>query len=208
MLVFIDDSGDPGFKFDKGSTAFFVIACIIFSDDLEVERVGVSIKELKRALKFPDEVEFKFNKSSRKIRERFLKSVNGFDFKIRCLIIDKRIIKSDKLKNDKNSFYSYAIKSLLENSGGSILNAKIRIDGSGDRVFRKRFLTYLRKQLNTKQKKIIENCKLVDSKSNVLIQMVDMIAGSIKRSQNKSKTDYLIYKNIFKKHIEDEWKFR
>lgn len=208
MLVFIDDSGDPGFKFDKGSTAFFVIACIIFSDDLEVERTGVSIKELKRALKFPDEVEFKFNKSSRKIRERFLRSVNGFDFKIRCLVIDKRIIKSDKLKNDKNSFYSYAIKSLLGNSGGSILNAKIRIDGSGDRVFRKRFLTYLRKQLNTKQKKIIENCKLVDSKSNVLIQMVDMIAGSIKRSHDGSKTDSLIYKNIFKKHIEDEWKFR
>ena len=45
---------------------------IIFSDDLEVERVGVSIKELKRALKFPDEVEFKFNKSSRKTRESFL----------------------------------------------------------------------------------------------------------------------------------------
>jgi len=208
MLVFIDDSGDPGFNFEKGSTAFFVIACIIFSDDLEVERVGVSIKELKRALKFPDEVEFKFNKSSRKIREKFLKSVNGFDFKIRCLVIDKRIIKSDKLKNDKNSFYSYAIKSLLGNSGESILNAKIRIDGSGDRVFRRRFLTYLRKQLNTKQKKIIESCKLVDSKNNVLIQMVDMIAGSIKRSHDESKTDSLIYKNIFKKHIEDEWKFR
>jgi DNA-binding transcriptional ArsR family regulator len=208
MLVFIDDSGDPGFKFEKGSTAFFVIACVIFSDDLEAERVGVSIKELKRILKFPDEVEFKFNKSSRKTRERFLKSINGFDFKIRCLVIDKRIIKSDKLKNDKNSFYSYAIKLLLENSGGSILNAKIRIDGSGDRSFRRRFLTYLRKQLNTKQKKIMKNCKLVDSKGNTLIQMVDMIAGSIKRSCDDSKTDSLIYKLIFKKHIEDEWKFK
>jgi hypothetical protein len=208
MLVFIDDSGDPGFKFESGSTAFFVIACIIFSDDFEAEKVGVSIKELKRALKFPDEVEFKFNKSSRKTRERFLKSINGFDFKIRCLVIDKRIVKSDKLRNDKNSFYSYAIKLLLENSGGSILNAKIRIDGSGDRIFRKRFLTYLRKQLNTKQNIIMKNCKLVDSKSNVLIQMVDMIAGSIKRSHDRLKTDFLIYKSIFKKHIEDEWKFR
>ncbi|OGH41457.1 MAG: hypothetical protein A3H79_02120 [Candidatus Levybacteria bacterium RIFCSPLOWO2_02_FULL_36_8b] len=208
MLVFIDDSGDPGFKFEKGSTAFFIIACIIFSDDLEAERVGVSIKELKRALKFPDEVEFKFNKSSRKTRESFLKSINGFDFKIRCLVIDKRMIKSDRLKNDKNSFYNYAIKLLLENSGGSILNAKIRIDGSGDRIFRKRFLTYLRKQLNTKQKKVMKNCKLVDSKNNALIQMVDMIAGSIKRFHDSSKTDSSIYKNIFKKHIEDKWKFR
>ncbi|MBI2613192.1 MAG: hypothetical protein HYW62_00225 [Candidatus Levybacteria bacterium] len=66
MLVFIDDSGDPGFNFDKGYTIFFIISCIIFSDDLEVERVAVSIKELKRALKFPDNLEFKFNKSSKK----------------------------------------------------------------------------------------------------------------------------------------------
>lgn len=208
MLVFIDDSGDPGFKFEKGSTNLFVIASIIFSDDLEVERVGVSIKELKRILKFSDDVEFKFNKSSKKTREAFLRSINGFDFKIRCLIVDKRIIKSDKLKTDRNSFYSYAIKLLLENSGGSILNAKIRIDGSGDRVFRKRFLTYLRKQLNTKQKKVIKNCKLVDSKNNVLIQMVDMIAGSVKRFHDKSKNDFAAYRNIIKRHIEDEWKFK
>ncbi len=208
MLVFIDDSGDPGFKFDKGSTEFFVISCIIFSDELEAEKASVSIKELKRHLKFPDEVEFKFNKSSRKIREAFLNSINKFNFKIRSLVIDKKIIKSDKLKEDKSSFYSYAIKLLLKNSGGSILDAKVRIDGSGDRLFRRSFLTYLRKQLNTKQKKIMKNCKLVDSKDNVLIQMVDMIAGSVKRSYDPSKGDKAVYKNIIKKHIEDEWRFK
>lgn len=97
---------------------------------------------------------------------------------------------------------------MLSNSSGSILDAKVRIDGSGDRNFRRSFLTYLRKQLNTKNRKIMKNCKLVDSRSNVLIQMVDMIAGSIKRYHDKSKADSIIYRNIFKKHIEDEWKFR
>ncbi len=208
MIVFIDDSGDPGFNFEKGSTEIFVITCIIFQDELEAEKAGISIKELRRILKFPDDVEFKFNKSSKKTRESFLSSVNKFDFKIRSLVINKKLITSDKLKNDKNSFYSYAIKMLLQNSGGSILNAKVRIDGSGDRVFRRSFLTYLRKELNTKQKKIMKNCRLVDSKNNSLIQMVDMIAGSIKRSYDESKTDNKIYKKIIKKHIEDEWKFR
>lgn len=32
MLVFIDDSGDPGFKLDKGSSRFFVICSVIFDD--------------------------------------------------------------------------------------------------------------------------------------------------------------------------------
>ena len=48
MLIFIDDSGDPGFKLDKGSSAFFVIALIIFDDELEAEKVALAIKELRR----------------------------------------------------------------------------------------------------------------------------------------------------------------
>jgi hypothetical protein len=38
MLVFIDDSGDPGFKLDRGSTPFFVIALVIFEDELEATK--------------------------------------------------------------------------------------------------------------------------------------------------------------------------
>ena len=96
---------------------------------------------------------------------------------------------------------------MLEHSGGSIIDAKIRIDGSGDRVFRKSFTTYLRKELNSKQEKIMRDCKLVDSKSNVLIQLADMIAGSIRRSYDEGKSDRNLYKKIILKHIEDEWQF-
>ena len=53
----------------------------------------------------------------------------------------------------------------------------------------------------------MKDCKLVDSKENVLIQMSDMIAGSIRRTFDEGKTDKAEYKKIFKKHIEDEWKF-
>lgn len=208
MLVFVDDSGDPGFKLDKGSTKFFVISLIIFDDELEAEKTAVAIKELRRSLKFPDDMEFKFNKSRRNVREKFLQKINPFGFRIRNLVIDKSLIRSDELKRNKNSFYSYAIKMVLKHSNNSILNAKVKIDGSGDRIFRKSFLSYLRRQLNSKEKRIIKNCKLVNSKGNVLIQMTDMIAGSVRRSYDKSKTDAGIYKNIIKRHIEDEWPFK
>ena len=48
MLVFIDDSGDPGFKIEKGSSTHFVIAMVCFDDTLEAEKTTVAIKELKR----------------------------------------------------------------------------------------------------------------------------------------------------------------
>lgn len=44
MLVFIDDSGDPGFKTEKGSSKIFVIAMVIFKDNLEAEKTSLSIK--------------------------------------------------------------------------------------------------------------------------------------------------------------------
>lgn len=50
MLVFLDDSGDPGFKLDRGSSAFFVIACVIFEDKLDAEEVSLIMKRYRRGL--------------------------------------------------------------------------------------------------------------------------------------------------------------
>lgn len=208
MLVFIDDSGDPSFKIEKGSSKFFVICCILFEDDLQAEKTSTAIKELRRKLGFSEKMEFKFNGSSYKIRTEFLKTVKPFSFKIRVLVVDKKKIKSDLLKNDKQSFYSYFIKMVLRYNKGTISDAKIKIDGSGDRIFRKRFLTYLRKELNFRQKKIIKNVRLVDSKTNQLIQLADMVAGTIRRYKEAEKADAPKYWKIIESKIQDCWDFK
>jgi len=208
MLVFIDDSGDAGFKIDKGSSGFFVISAVIFDDNLEAEKTAIAVKELRRELFKRDDVEFKFHKSSQEIRIKFLECVKKYKFRVRCLIVDKGNIHSPELKGNKDSFYSYIIKTMLKYSNQTIFDAKIRIDGSGDRIFRRSLISYLRRELNSKEKKVLKNCKLVDSKSDSLIQLADMIAGAIHRSYQENKADREIYKNIIKKHIEDEWKFK
>jgi hypothetical protein len=75
MLVFIDDSGDAGFKLDKGSSKHFVIACVIFDDNLDAEEAALKIKRLRRSLNWRDDHEFKFNKASKTIRLAFLNEV-------------------------------------------------------------------------------------------------------------------------------------
>lgn len=205
MLIFIDDSGDPGFKLEKGSTRFFVIALLIFDDTLEAEKMAVSVKELRRKFHMSDYEEFKFNKSNDRIREEFLNTIVQFSFRIRCLVVDKKLIYSHELKNKKESFYAYFIKEVLKHSSHTIFEAKIRIDGSGDREFKKQFFTYLRRELNVHENNIMKNCKMVDSKADVLIQSVDMIAGAIRRSYEKKET---VYKKIIQKHVESEWHFQ
>ena len=208
MIVFVDDSGDAGFKLDKGSSQFFIIALVIFDDELEAEKTAVAIKELRRTLGFPEHVEFKFFKSKHSTRELFLKTILPFKYRVRCLVVDKTKIHSDELRNNKSSFYSYIIKMVLKHSGGSVFDAKIKIDGSGDRIFRKNFITYLRRELNTGEQKIMNHCRLVDSGSNVLIQMADMIAGTIRRSYDTDKKDGIQLKKIIQKRIQDEWPFK
>ena len=71
MLVFVDDSGDSGFKFNKGSSPYFVIACVIFDDILEAERASLAIKMLRRDLGLSDNHEFKFTKAVKITDELF-----------------------------------------------------------------------------------------------------------------------------------------
>lgn len=61
MLVVIDESGCPGFKFDKGSTEYFVIAMVIFDDLSIAEKVSEEIAHLRKILKVKPE--FKFSKT-------------------------------------------------------------------------------------------------------------------------------------------------
>jgi hypothetical protein len=104
----------------------------------------------------------------------------------------------------KESFYAYFIKQALKFSGGTINEATIKLDGSGDRAFRKNFLTYLRKELNSEERHVVKKCRLADSRSDVLIQAVDMIAGSVRRSYEEGDKQY---RSVFRSKIEDEWNF-
>ena len=77
MIVFIDESGDAGFKIGKGSSTFFVISLIIFDDELEAEETALRIKKLRKQLKKTDKFEFKFNKCNRIYREKFLQEIKS-----------------------------------------------------------------------------------------------------------------------------------
>jgi hypothetical protein len=195
MLIFIDDSGDPGFKIEKGSTKAFVIALIIFDDGLDAEETALKIKKLRKKLKKSERFEFKFNKCSKKFRIKFLETIKGCKFRIRAIVMLKNRIYGKELQRSKESFYNYSIKIVLKHNRGTIKNARLRLDGRGEREFRKKLTVYLRKQLGSG---VIKNLRFRDSKKDVLIQLADMVAGSINRTFSEKK-DAKIYFDIIKR---------
>lgn len=205
MLIFIDDSGDPGFKLEKGSSSVFVIALIIFDDNLVAEETAVVLKKLRRDLKFPDNVEFKFHKSRLKVKESFLKTVSKFQYRIRAIIIQKNKIHSNFLRAGVDSFFNYTVMQVLKNNGGKIKQAKLRFDKRGERRIRNELRTYLSRELNNKKNNIFRDLKFVDSKQNILIQLADMIAGTIAAYYKGQDKDLF---RIIKKRVEDLWVFK
>ncbi len=131
MIVFIDDSGDPGFKVEKGSSKVFVIALVIFDDNLEAEKTSLSIKELRRKLKVSDYYEFKFNKCNSKFKKKFIELTKGFKYRARAIVVKKDVIYSSRFKNYKEDFYNYIIMQVLKHSEGHVKNAKLKFDKRG-----------------------------------------------------------------------------
>jgi hypothetical protein len=208
LLVFIDDSGDPGFKkIGRGSSHTFVIALVIFDDQLAAEETALRIKKLRRELKLSDSFEFRFNKCSPEIRRRFLREVCEQEFRIRAIVVQKELITSPTLRTSHEKFYNYAIKEVLQNHGGTINNARIKLDGHGNRELRRSLSTYLRQQLNSPKGRVFENLRFRDSKEDVLIQLADMVAGSIRRHFDACTSDAETYRRIIMKREQNVWVF-
>ena len=208
MIIFIDESGDAGFKTSKGSSNTFVIVLVIFDDELEAEETALRIKKLRRELNKTDRFEFKFNKCDKHIRTIFLNTIKSSKFRIRAIVFKKAMIYSSHLRTSKDSFYNFSLKQVLEHNNETIINAKIRLDGSGERTFRNKLVVYLRKNLNSETKKVMKNLKFRDSKKDVLIQLADMIAGAIRRYYDHSTDDWQLYRGLIKKREEDVWVFK
>jgi len=208
MIIFIDESGDAGFKIEKGSSKNFVVVLIIFEDELDAEETALIIKKLRRNLKKPDGFEFKFNKMDKKLRLNFLDAIKKCKFKIRAIVIQKEKIYSQTLKSSKDKFYNFVMKEVLKNNNNKIKNAKIRLDGRGERTFKRNLATYLRKSLNDEKKLIIKDLKFRNSKNDVLIQLADIIAGAINKSYDDKKGDSKEYIKTISGLIDDIWEFK
>ena len=83
MLVFIDESGDPGFKVSRGSSPVFTVVLVAFRDRDEAIPTESAISSLATRLRIRPE--FKFNKCRPEVRDAFFNAVAPFGFCVRAI---------------------------------------------------------------------------------------------------------------------------
>ena len=183
MLIFIDESGDPGLKIEKGSSRYFTISLVAFEDKDEALACDQRIGLLRKELGWESNSEFHFRRNSDRVRRALLQATAPYNFFYYGIVINKNPEKlwGEGFK-DKRSFYKYACGLVFENAKEKLDNAIIIIDKSGNLEFRRQLAKYLRKRMNEENKKLIKEVKMQRSSGNNLLQLADYVAGVINRS--------------------------
>jgi hypothetical protein len=204
MLVFIDESGDPGFK-KTGSSPVFAVAMVMFANAEDAALAQDRIRALAERLKVKPE--FKFSKCKDEYRTVFFDDVAACRFRVRAVVVRKERIHSPNLREVKESFYKFFIRMMMKHDGKTLVNAKIVIDGSGDREFKKQFRAYLRKHFDAASVRAVD---LKDSRDDELIQLADMAVGAIARAYKHGEgiSGRWLEQLRASGHIDNIWEFK
>lgn len=197
QLIFIDYSGDPDFK--KGaSSSHFLLAAALFMDSSTARAVNDAIIEYRRSLGWRDGHEFKFRTTAKDIKLQFLKNVCKFPFEIYAIYLHKANHPNVFKFSNGEKLYNWATKELLAIM--PLKEAKVKIDGKYGKQYKLHVKTYIRKELNIQSRKVAD-FGMQDSRRDNLIQLADIIAGSLNRSFQSDKTDSKEYIRIINKKI-------
>lgn len=201
--MFLDESGELGFNFNKGSTKFFTITLLICGvrEEQELQRVIKKIRKrvLRKELKKSNEI--KWNNSSDDIKKKIFERIERINFEVFTIILDKSKV-YDYLKDKKHKLYNYL---------SNLIIAECSIDGKFElivdrsknkRSLRDDFDNYIRNNLKRECSNLI--IQHVDSKSNGGLQVLDFISGAI---FNKYEFNNLEFYNKIKERITTEKEF-
>lgn len=205
--IFLDESGDLGFK--KTSSKWFLFTIAILSNQKALEKITKKIwRNLRKKHKKLGELHAYH--ADNVTRKRFLENIKDIkDLKILTTILNKQKVYID-LQNQKNYLYNYTANILLERlhlSGVLESNESIHLyvdSRDTKKALRENFINYLSESMKKRR-----NCnfeiKLHASHENKSLQAVDFISWAIFRKYERG--DYEFYEIIKDKIVEEKLLF-
>ncbi len=181
-LIFLDEAGDTGFRFEAGASRFFVVTMVIFDQPVHAEHANAAIAALREELELPSDYEFRFStSSSNQIKQSFLRALRPLTFRYRALVVDKKRFLERYKNTAPDKLFEYVVIELFQ-AASEIRDAALYMDRVTGGEFEQRLNVAVRQNLKAKGLPPIRKFKHVDSRRNSLIQIADMTCGSIYRA--------------------------
>jgi len=205
--IFLDESGDLGFK--KTSSKWFLFTIVLTNNHKKIEKV---IKNIRKGLKKKYKLkELHAYHADAITRHRMLKKLAELgDFKVLCTVLNKRKVHIN-LQGQKNILYNFTANILMDR----LHNKKIieidepinlYIDKKDTNKFiRENFEKYLKDNLMKRGNSGKIDIRIKPSHSEKCLQAVDFVSWAIFRKYERN--DYEYYEDIKGKIIEESLLF-
>ena len=185
MNVFIDAYGDPDLEVGKsGATTHFIVTAVLVSNDLD--RAQIEAEEVRVHHFQTGEIKSSSIGTNDSRRIRILKEISKLPIHTFSIAVDKRELNKDGGLAYKKSFFKYVHRMLCERIYRSFAITKIVADEHGGTEFMRGFRDYIYKifPLNLFTKL---DFRFAKSHDEVLLQIADLISGSIARCVDPKK---------------------
>lgn len=192
--AYIDEYGSFGFDFSSTGASKYYILCAVIVENKDIDKLHSAVAEVKKSNGF-EKAELKSSTigSDYKRRSRILSQLLMIDFRVVLFIVDKQaFIQGSPLTNYKESFIKFLHQRLYNLLYHVYPKLKIIEDEIGTTEFQASFRKYV--QNNRPQMNLLNEYDFdyVDSKDELLVQLADMVGGSIGHSLTaNSAPDYL-----------------
>lgn len=185
-----DEAGDASFAFDKGASTHFVLALVATA---QPDALRQALADIRKSRGLPADYEFKYHKlSSAALRQAAFGALQAMDFAVWALIVDKTELPAYWRALDAHSFYALLAAELIvqvpleEREGATLLLDQFDPRG--------RALLALKRALKRRQvRRGFRKMLNVRSRSEPLVQIADLVAGSILRHIAHSEAESLDY---------------
>lgn len=202
--AYIDEFGAFGYNFDNEgcSTHFIITAIIVDENDVSIVKDGV---ERIRKKYFPNgEIKSKSIGKNHHRRISILNELKVLPFKIFVLVCDKRMFSGQSGLRYKQPFYKFINNIVYQELRTSFSNLVITADEIGENDYLQSFAKYVRK--NEVPLSLFDNSafRFENSKDNVIIQVADIVSGSLAYNYDehkKRRADGNNYKSILSSNI-------
>ncbi|MGI4735299.1 MAG: DUF3800 domain-containing protein [Janthinobacterium lividum] len=174
-LAFADEFGTNSFDFDKQTSHFIVCSIIINEHDLGL--LEIEVEEIRRRNFQTGEIKSLKVGQNHQRRKAILEKLCKLDFQIYAVVINKKLLYSEGFKH-KASFYKFANGLVYKELYKTFPNLTLAVDEHGGNDFMLSFKKYVQKNhigdLFAGANFLVEN-----SKSNLMIQVADFMAGTL-----------------------------
>jgi len=113
FVVYVDEAGDEGFLFEKGSSHWFVLSGVIIRKAIDVQVVKL-VDSVRARIGRPEKKPLHFSHLKHEKRIPYIDAIASAALRAVSILIHKPSLKEPEAFQERHRLYSYAVRYLLE----------------------------------------------------------------------------------------------